>query len=209
MLPLKKVDVNQTNYRKIHQIKEEAKIQSMFNHGSIVNLIEIHQDPTHIYIIEELIQGPEIFEKLTTLDHFSELDTKHIMKTLFEVLIVLENQSIIHRDLKLENLLLEHPEKNLHDLKLADFGCATKVENVFSGLVGSLEYMAPEVMMSVITNEKYDTKVDIWSCGIILFVCLSGSYPFQDDDQSTVEEVKNILAQSRRHNSTKKRKIEI
>lgn len=117
-----------------------------------------------------------------------EKDVKIIAKQLFNALQYLHSGCIVHRDIKLENILvtdIDQYNKSRRTIKLADFGLAKQLDHndLPNEKVGSLSYMAPEV----INRKPYDTRVDIWSACVVLYVLLSGEQPFYAESKSLTQ----------------------
>ncbi len=118
----------------------------------------------------EYLQGGELFSKIKQSQFFSEKTAKEYMKMILQGVNYLHSKNIVHRDIKPENILFD----GTGHLKLVDFGTSKfagkrKMKNTY----GTPYYVAPEVL-----SEEYDIKCDIWSCGVILYILLSGSPPF-------------------------------
>jgi Serine/threonine protein kinase len=129
-------------------------------------MFDIFENPKRIYIIFELIKGGELFERLKKKKTYKEEQAAIVIKQLMEALIYLEKKHIIHRDIKLENIMLVH-EENDCDIKIVDFGLSTTIEKVDPNVrCGTPGYVAPEV----ISGGHYDYKSDIFSCGVVLYI---------------------------------------
>ena len=115
-----------------------------------------------------------MFDRLAKEKTLSEADAAHIMKQLLSAVVYCHGKNVVHRDLKPENLLLDSTDKNA-TLKVIDFGTSQVFDSgkKMSTKIGTPMYIAPEVL-----NKSYTEKCDVWSCGVILFVLLSGSTPF-------------------------------
>jgi len=117
-------------------------------------------------MIFQLLEGGELFDRVLKKKKYDERESAIVMKQLLEALIYLENKGIIHRDLKLENILLVNKEDDCL-IKLADFGLSVTLENLDPKVrCGTPGYVAPEIL----ADEKYDEKVDIFSAGVILYI---------------------------------------
>ena len=153
-------------------LSKEIEILRKISHPNIINIYEIFEDRKKYYIITEFCEGGELFEQITKKGFYNELEAAKIIKQILQAVNYLHQLNIVHRDIKPENImLLSH---NL-DLKLIDFGTALEVPKGkrLKKFIGTSYYIAPEVIM-----EDYDNKCDIWSCGIILYILLSGFPPF-------------------------------
>ncbi|OIW21217.1 hypothetical protein TanjilG_31085 [Lupinus angustifolius] len=163
----------------MEQIKREISAMKMVNHPNIVQLHEVMATKTKIYIAIELVRGGELFDKVAK-GRLKEDEARLYFQQLISAVDFCHSRGVYHRDLKPENLLLDE-EGNL---KVTDFGLSTFSEHMRQdGLLhttcGTPAYVAPEV----IRKNGYDgAKADIWSCGVILYVLLSGFLPFQDEN---------------------------
>jgi serine/threonine protein kinase len=155
------------------------------DHPNIIKLIEIQENETLIGIVLEYLPQGELFEYILSKQRLNESESKRLFTQLIIGIEYLHSKGIIHRDLKLENILLD---KN-RNLVIADFGfAATTCSNILETSCGSPCYAAPEL---VFETQYVGTKADIWSCGIILYTMLNGALPF-DDPKSKVK-YDNIL----------------
>jgi len=174
--------------RRMENIMCEINILKAVNHTNIVQLKDIFEDDTHIYIIMENISGGELFEKIVELTHYSEKEASKIISQILAGVEHLHSRGIVHRDLKPENLLLSNPTRE-SDIKITDFGLseifAPGVPMRMSRAVGTPGYIAPEVLEFLETGDPYGPEVDLWSVGVILYILLCGFPPFHgetDDD---------------------------
>lgn len=169
------------NERDIKRIEREINICKNLKHKNIVKLHEHYSDANSIYIVFDLLLGGELFNDIMNREFYSEVDAGYCMQQILEGLAYCHRNNVIHRDVKPENLLLNSKEKN-PIIQVADFGLAVRVlvkERSWYGFVGTAGYLSPEV----IRREEYGFGVDVWACGIILYILLCGYPPFWDDDQ--------------------------
>jgi len=156
--------------------KDEIRLHaalSRFRHPHIVQIYDVQEDAEKLYTIMEYCGKGEFFNYLQS-DRFSEDVAKHYFKQLLEGVYFLHSKNVCHRDLSLENLLMDDQQV----LKICDFGVAIECvkgsmlsNNDPARRAGKLRYMAPEVFAS----QPYDPrKADVWSCGVIFFVMLVG-----------------------------------
>ena len=160
-------------------LKTEINLLRATDHPNIIKLYETFEDKHHLYLIMEECNGGELFQRLAlnakNNKMYTEKDAARIMKQILEAVNYLHYHGVCHRDLKPENILLSSMEEN-SQLKLIDFGLSKvlkSVDDIIKGKVGTLYYMAPEVIMG-----DYNEKCDVWSCGVILYIMLSGRPPF-------------------------------
>ncbi|KAG2222287.1 hypothetical protein INT45_006966 [Circinella minor] len=147
-------------------------------HPNIVTLYEIIMTESFIHVISEYCPHGELFDALTESGRFSEHETIKWFSQLVDAIYYCHSQDIVHRDLKLENILLDQND----NVKLCDFGFARHTENkqMLQTFCGSLAYSAPEVIL----RQKYTgPETDIWSLGVILYTLLAGELPFDDDSE--------------------------
>lgn len=151
---------------------------------NIVQLYEVYEEPTFCYLVTELMNGGELFDRIIEKKTFSEKEARDSVRCVLEALHYMHERRVAHRDLKPENLLLKDP-KGLLPVKLADFGFAKSVEkkNGCRTLCGTPGYLAPEILERF---PAYDVKCDVWSVGVILFLLLGGYLPFDDEDENKV-----------------------
>lgn len=127
------------------------------------------------------VTGGELFEDIVAREYYSESDASQCIQQILESVHHCHTNSIVHRDLKPENLLLASKMKNAA-VKLADFGLAIELQGeqqAWFGFAGTPGYLSPEVLK----KEPYGKPVDIWACGVILYILLVGYPPFWDEDQ--------------------------
>ena len=184
---LNKFLLNQTpeDYELVNQ---ELSILKIVKHRYIAQLYEIIETPQHIFIIMEYCEGKDLMDYILRKNKLSEIESNKFFRQLIIALIYLHKQNITHRDIKIDNMLLD---KN-NDLKLVDFGLSTKynVNNiVLDQPCGTVVYAAPEVL----EGKEYDGMlIDVWSSGIVLYGLLAGYLPFNDTDDYVNK--KNVIA---------------
>ncbi|GAB4818130.1 hypothetical protein N2152v2_005176 [Parachlorella kessleri] len=165
-------------------VKREIVHQSSLKHPLIINLKEVFLTPTHLGIAMEYAAGGDLYQYLTRQrpeGHLCEEEARWLFQQLIVGLDYCHRRGVANRDLKLENLLLDHDGTSRPLLKICDFGYSKHEMNssAKSG-VGTAVYMAPEVILG---ESKYDAKrADIWSAGIIMYAMLFGQYPFDARD---------------------------
>ncbi|WCJ27815.1 CBL-interacting protein kinase 22 [Euphorbia peplus] len=159
------------------QVKREISIMRRLRHPNVVKLIEVLATKTKIYLVMEFAKGGELFTRVSR-GRFSENLSRRYFQQLITAVRYCHERGVFHRDLKLENLLLD----DNWDLKVTDFGLSAVKDQVRSDgmlhtLCGTPAYVAPEIL----GKKGYDgAKVDVWSCGVILYILLAGYLPFND-----------------------------
>lgn len=157
-------------------------------HPNIIRLYETFEDDQNVYLVMELCEGGELFDRIITEGTFSEKAAAAYVRQILSALFYLHNRGVCHRDIKPENFLLgsKHPDAQL---KLIDFGLSARFSNngFMRSKSGTPYYVAPEVLAG-----KYTEKCDIWSVGVLTYILLCGYPPFNGRTD------KDILAQVRR-----------
>ena len=169
-----------------HKFLKEIEILIKLEHPNIIKIYEYYTDDINYYLITDYISNGELYNYVYKAKSFNERQTQYIMKQVLCAVNYLHLNNIAHRDIKLENILVEQEitsnDEQLLNVKLIDFGTSNYVKtentNYFTVKVGSPFYMAPEVL-----NKKYNNKCDIWSCGVIMFMLLRGHPPFKGENQ--------------------------
>ncbi|XP_040530495.1 calcium/calmodulin-dependent protein kinase type II subunit gamma isoform X5 [Gallus gallus] len=165
-----------------HQkLEREARICRLLKHPNIVRLHDSISEEGFHYLVFDLVTGGELFEDIVAREYYSEADASHCIHQILESVNHIHQHDIVHRDLKPENLLLASKCKGAA-VKLADFGLAIEVQGeqqAWFGFAGTPGYLSPEVLR----KDPYGKPVDIWACGVILYILLVGYPPFWDEDQ--------------------------
>ncbi|KAF8097352.1 hypothetical protein N665_0290s0011 [Sinapis alba] len=160
------------------QIKREIRTLKMLKHPNIVRLHEVLASKTKIYMVMECVMGGELFDRIVSKGKLSETEGRKMFQQLIDGISYCHRKGVFHRDLKLENVLID---ANGH-IKITDFGLSAlpqhfRDDGLLHTTCGSPNYVAPEVL----ANRGYDGAAsDIWSCGVILYVILTGCLPFDD-----------------------------
>ncbi|KAI5665899.1 hypothetical protein M9H77_15752 [Catharanthus roseus] len=161
-------------------VKREIINHRSLRHPNIVRFKEVILTPTHLAIVMEYASGGELFERICNAGRFSEDEARFFFQQLISGVSYCHAMQVCHRDLKLENTLLDgSPAPRL---KICDFGYSKSslLHSQPKSTVGTPAYIAPEVLL----RQEYDGKIaDVWSCGVTLYVMLVGAYPFEDPDE--------------------------
>ncbi|XP_054780543.1 serine/threonine-protein kinase ATG1a isoform X2 [Prosopis cineraria] len=183
---VKEIEKKQLSPKVSENLLKEISILSTINHPNIIRLFEAIQTNDRIYLILEYCNGGDLATYIHRRGKVSQPIARHFMRHLG--LMVLQENHLIHRDLKPQNLLLSSTG-GLPLLKIGDFGFARSLtpQGLADTLCGSPLYMAPEI----IQNQKYDAKADLWSVGAILFQLVTGRPPFDGNNQ--LQLFQNIL----------------
>ena len=171
------------------EIKNEINILKTLDHPNILKIFEFYSEYNCFYLVTELCSGGELFDYILQHGQFSEKDAAFIMFQIFSAVNYCHNMNIVHRDLKPENILISSKDNlNYPLLKICDFGTSKLYEKgkIENKIVGSPYYIAPEVL-----KKNYNYKCDLWSCGVILYILLSGRPPFGGSNDKEI--MTNVL----------------
>ncbi|KAJ4948836.1 hypothetical protein JOQ06_020359 [Pogonophryne albipinna] len=162
---------------KEHLIENEVSVLRRVRHPSIIELIEVDETPSQLFLVMELVKGGDLFDAITSSTKYSERDSSAMVFNLSGAVKYLHRMNIVHRDIKPENLLL------------GDFGLATVLEGPLFTVCGTPTYVAPEI----IAETGYGLKVDIWAAGVITYILLCGFPPFRSENNVQEELFDQIL----------------
>jgi len=194
---IKQLDKKQVD---ILVLSNEIAINMDMDHPNIVRMYDTFQDARYVWIALEVCDGGELFDIIIDQGSCTESESSVIMEQIFRAINYLHNHSVAHRDLKPENFLLAKKGKKKgcsggvplmdNTLKVIDFGIAKKFNkaqdtNPFRTKAGTPYYIAPEILSK---NARYNEKCDIWSCGVILYIMLTGTPPFSGETDSEILE---------------------
>ncbi|XP_051137044.1 CBL-interacting serine/threonine-protein kinase 1 [Andrographis paniculata] len=160
------------------QIKREIATLKLLKHPNVVRLYEVLASKTKIYMVLEYVNGGELFERIASKGKFVEAEARGLFQQLIDGVSYCHSKGVFHRDLKLENVLIDASG----NIKITDFGLSAlpqhfRDDGLLHTTCGSPNYVAPEIL----SNKGYDGAAsDTWSCGVILYVILTGFLPFDD-----------------------------
>uniref|UniRef100_A0A1I7Z003 Calcium/calmodulin-dependent protein kinase type II n=1 Tax=Steinernema glaseri TaxID=37863 RepID=A0A1I7Z003_9BILA len=175
------INTKKLSARDFQKLEREARICRKLQHPNIVRLHDSIQEEAFHYLVFDLVTGGELFEDIVAREFYSEADASNCIQQVLEGVSFCHRSNVLHRDLKPENLLLASKAKGAA-VKLADFGLAIEVQGdteAWFGFAGTPGYLSPEVLK----KDPYGKPVDIWACGVILYILLVGYPPFWDEDQ--------------------------
>nr|KAG5696625.1 hypothetical protein BaRGS_034086 [Batillaria attramentaria] len=160
----------------------ELNVLRRVRHCYIIQLVEVFETPEKVYMVMELATGGELFDRIIAKGSFTERDAVRVLRMVLEGVQYLHGLGIAHRDLKPENLLYYHPG---HDSKImiTDFGLSHMMsgpDNLMRTTCGTPEYIAPEIL----ARKQYNVQVDLWAIGVITYILLSGTMPFDDENRT-------------------------
>jgi calcium-dependent protein kinase len=176
----------------LRKTKKEIDIMRRIDHPSIIKLFETFEDDHSIYMAMELCVGGDLFERTRARapSAFTEAESAVIMRQVFRCVHYLHGVGICHRDVKLENFLFTSKgDVSKAPIKMIDFGlaCLCQEGEIMTQKVGTPMYVAPEVL-----DSRYTRSCDLWSCGVVLYVLLSGTVPFKGKDkEATIAKVRS------------------
>lgn len=159
---------------------DEVEILKEMKHIYIIRLYDFFVEPATYYLVMERMSGGELFDRIVAKAYYNEKEARDVCKIVLEAVGYLHNNNVAHRDLKPENLLLLS-ESDDSQVKIADFGFAKKVKapQSLTTQCGTPGYVAPEILEGI----PYDTRADMWSVGVILYILLGGYPPFIESNQ--------------------------
>ncbi|XP_016335767.1 calcium/calmodulin-dependent protein kinase type II subunit gamma-like isoform X2 [Sinocyclocheilus anshuiensis] len=175
------INTKKLSARDHQKLEREARICRLLKHPNIVRLHDSISEEGFHYLVFDLVTGGELFEDIVAREYYSEADASQCINQILESVNHIHQHDIVHRDLKPENLLLASKMKGAA-VKLADFGLAIEVQGdqqAWFGFAGTPGYLSPEVLR----KDPYGKPVDIWACGVVLYILLVGYPPFWDEDQ--------------------------
>ena len=183
---MKVIDKNCEEELSDEEILNEINILKKIDHPNIMKIFEFYSTQTTYYLILEFCEGGNLYDFVYS-NKLSEFQVIYIMFQIISAMNYCHKMNILHRDLKPDNILIKKNEDGLCRVKICDFGTSAifKKGQNHKEIIGTLNYMAPEVL-----KEKYNQKCDLWSCGVIMYILLTGKTPFigRDEDQ-TIEKI--------------------
>jgi calcium/calmodulin-dependent protein kinase I len=161
-------------------LKDEVQVLQELKHPNIIQLFAFFDEKQYYYLVTEKMMGGELFDRIVQKSYYNEKEARDTCLILFQALAYCHEKNVAHRDLKPENLLLLSTKSD-SNIKLADFGFAKKClkPNSLTTQCGTPGYVAPEILEGV----PYDTKADMWSLGVIVYILLGGYPPFIETNQ--------------------------
>ncbi|XP_048535387.1 calcium-dependent protein kinase 5 [Triticum urartu] len=167
----------------VEDVRREIQIMHhLAGHRNVVAIKGAYEDQVYVHIVMELCGGGELFDRIIQRGHYSERKAAELTRIVVGVVEACHSLGVIHRDLKPENFLLANKDDDM-SLKAIDFGLSVffKPGQVFTDVVGSPYYVAPEVL-----RKRYGPEADVWTAGVILYILLSGVPPFWAETQQGI-----------------------
>ncbi|KAK1429295.1 hypothetical protein QVD17_11501 [Tagetes erecta] len=169
----------------VEDVRREIEIMHhLSGHPNVVSIKGAYEDSVAVHLVMELCAGGELFDRITKRGHYSERKAADLVRTILGVIETCHSLGVMHRDLKPENFLFVDEDED-SPLKTIDFGLSVffKPGEIFTDVVGSPYYVAPEVLL-----KSYGPEADIWSAGVILYILLCGVPPFWGESENEIFE---------------------
>ncbi|EER90764.1 hypothetical protein BDA96_01G065100 [Sorghum bicolor] len=169
----------------VEDVRREIQIMHhLAGHANVVSIVGAYEDAVAVQLVMELCAGGELFDRIIQRGHYSEKAAAQLARVIVGVVEACHSLGVMHRDLKPENFLFVN-QKEDSPLKTIDFGLSIffKPGEMFTDVVGSPYYVAPEVLLKF-----YGREVDVWSAGVIIYILLSGVPPFWDESEQGIFE---------------------
>ncbi|BAT96153.1 calcium-dependent protein kinase 1 [Vigna umbellata] len=171
----------------VEDVRREIQIMHhLAGHPNVISIKGAYEDAVAVHVVMELCAGGELFDRIIQRGHYTERQAAELTRTIVGVVEACHSLGVMHRDLKPENFLFVNQQEDSL-LKTIDFGLSVffKPGDIFSDVVGSPYYVAPEVL-----RKRYGPEADVWSAGVILYILLSGVPPFwAENEQGIFEQV--------------------
>ncbi|XP_060080975.1 calcium/calmodulin-dependent protein kinase type 1-like [Ylistrum balloti] len=163
-------------------LENEVDVLRRLKHPNIVQLLEVFEEKTNVYLVMELVTGGELFDRIVEKGSYTEKDASSLIKQVLEAVDFMHELGVVHRDLKPENLLYYSPKED-SKIMISDFGLSkTEDSGIMATACGTPGYVAPEVL----AQHPYGKEVDCWSIGVIAYILLCGYPPFYDENDSAL-----------------------
>jgi len=161
-------------------VMNEVAIMQSLVHKHIVQLVDFYEEKDYFYLVMDYMTGGDVFDRVVGMDHYTEKDARNLVQILLKAVKFMHEKGVAHRDLKPQNLLLKSKDNNA-EIKVADFGFARRVHTPQSltNRCGTPTYVAPEILKNI----PHDTRADMWSVGVVIYVLLVGYPPFMEEKQ--------------------------
>lgn len=169
------------NEEELKLLQNEINTMRRLHHPHIIQLHDVFESPSKVILIIDYCDGGGLFDAIIEKGAFAEKSAKTIFRKLCLALKYLHSQCIVHRDIKIEDLLFK-TRLDVSSITLTDFGlCDSCANGPLFKPVGTPNYVAPEILQ----KQEYDTQVDMWTIGVILYIILAGFQPFHDENNDT------------------------
>jgi serine/threonine protein kinase len=183
----------------VADLREEALMMRELHHPNIIKIVDTYEVNGVIFIVMELVTGGDLLDKIVEVGVYTEEQAREVMVNVLTAVDYLHSKGIVHRDLKPENILLvgggggpsssagnaSSVPRSMTDIKITDFGLAKRADQAgLKTFCGTPQYFAPEVLKRKSTIKgagRYGMSADMWSLGVVLYILLSGSFPFAEE----------------------------
>lgn len=160
----------------------EVAILKDLHHKYILRLYDFYEESDRFLLVLEYAGGKDLLDRVVAKVNYSEADARDLFQCLVRAVQYIHNHDVVHRDLKLENVLMKSETDDI-DIRIGDFGLATYcIGDLILDQAGTPRYIAPEVVRGV----PYGKRVDVWALGVILYILLSGQFPFDEIRRGTL-----------------------
>ncbi|KAL8517593.1 hypothetical protein ACS0TY_015738 [Phlomoides rotata] len=169
----------------LEDVRREVEIMHhLSGHPSVVSILGAYEDAVAVHVVMELCKGGELFDRIVKRGHYTERKAAELTRTIVGVIEACHSLGVMHRDLKPENFLFVDEDED-SQMKIIDFGLSVfyKPGEVFTDVVGSPYYVAPEVLY-----KRYGIEADVWSVGVIIYILLCGTPPFWGETEQDIFE---------------------
>ncbi|OQR82906.1 calcium/calmodulin dependent protein kinase [Achlya hypogyna] len=163
-------------------LQHEVEVLRDLAHPHIFQVHALFTEADHYYVIGDLIEGGNVFDRLVDKESYSEREARDLIKTILETIAFVHDQGYMHRHLQPNVIKLASVHDDMN-IKIADFTGAARTDNEHTDIVGSPDYVAPEIIANAATYSPYGPPVDIWAIGVMAYVFLCGYTPFYGQDQ--------------------------
>lgn len=179
------VKIIERNSGSDEQVLQEVSIMNHLDHETLVGVVDFFEEDDFYYIVMELMEGGDVFDRILSLNNYNENDARELAKVLLLAVDEMHKNGVAHRDIKPQNIFLGCKHSNCK-IKVGDFGFAKRVHTPKSLTVrcGTPSYVAPEI----VKNQPYDQSCDMWSVGVVIYVMLCGYTPFREKTQDKIFE---------------------
>ena len=163
-------------------VRKEFEFLAQLDHPNLCRAYELFEDEENLFIVTDLYEGGDLFELVREQGPLKEHEAAIVMQQLLSCIHHCHENNVVHRDLKMENILLQR--NDFYNLKVIDFGLSKQPKTnkkTFSDVVGSVSYLSPQML-----DYEYNLKCDIWALGVVAYVLLCGRFPFEADKKVNV-----------------------
>mmetsp|Transcript_30216 Transcript_30216/g.100041 ORF Transcript_30216/g.100041 Transcript_30216/m.100041 type:complete len:1060 (-) Transcript_30216:13-3192(-) len=182
VIHLQKMRMQQQYSHILRILSRETSLLLALRHDKIVQLRDVFETPDQLYLVLDLVEGGDLYDHIVSNGRMQEDHSRYVLAQLVDALMYIHSKNIVHRDLKLDNILIDsvrsHP--GCMEVKVADFGHSKSIRDGYTQALtacGTPQYWAPEQQKAGISG-SYDERVDIWSLGVVLYAMLTGTLPF-------------------------------